>query len=298
MDQAGNRALPGIAVVSHNSAADLRRTLAGHARAASTLGVPLAVVDNASTDGSVEFLDSFRERAPRTILTLQPRNLGYAGAVNLAFSLLAGRDVLVLNPDVELANEAPVLDLAAHLAKRPAVGVCAPRLLFADGSVQPSARRPASLAAMAGSLRLGSRVGALRRSYQRYLSPSVEPGAGEVDWVIGAAMLIRRRAFEGVEGMDTGFFLYMEDADFCRRLRRAGWEVSYVPRVTLRHDYARASSAEGASALSSAARRRHFVSLARYWGKHPGALFGRGARPGRRPQAEPTGEPQPGAGPG
>lgn len=268
---------PGIAVVTHDSAAELGRLFAGHLEAARRLGVPLAVVDNGSTDGSAEQLRALRERHPELVLSLQGRNLGYAGAANVAFGLLGGRDVLLLNPDVELPGEGPVLELARHLAEHPAVGVCAPRLLSPDGSVQPSARRPASLAAMLGSLPLGARVGPLRRSYERYLSPAGEPGAdaGGIDWVIGAAMLVRRRAFEEVGGFDEGFFLYMEDADFCRRCARAGWEVAYVPGVELRHDYPRASSASEASALSSAARRRHMASLARYWAKHPGALVGR-----------------------
>jgi GT2 family glycosyltransferase len=89
-------------------------------------------------------------------------------------------------------------------------------------------------------------------------------------------MLVRRRAFAEVGGFDEGFFLYMEDADFCRRLHRAGWEVEYLPGVSLRHGYARASSEAGASVLRSPARRRHMLSLARYWRKHLRALIGGG----------------------
>lgn len=278
MGDPGARSLPGIAVVSHDSAAELRRLLPGQARVAEALGVPIAVVDNASGDGSVEYLRSLSERSPGLVLSLQPRNLGYAGAVNVAFSLLGGRDVLLLNPDVELREPGQVLELARCLDEHPAVGVCAPRLTSANGSSQPSARRPASLAAMLGSTRAGGRLAPLRRSYERFLSAAEEPGGAGIDWVIGAAMLIRRAAFERVGGMDSGFFLYMEDADFCRRCRRTGWEIAYLPSVAMRHEYARASSASGASALSSTARRRHMASLARYWRKHPGALIGRDAR--------------------
>lgn len=276
MGSAGTPGLPGIAVVSHDSAAELRRFLPGQTRVAEQLGVPIAVVDNASGDGSAQYLRELRESVPGVILSLQRRNLGYAGAVNTAFSLLGERDVLVLNPDVELRDEDQVRGLASHLNEHPSVGLCAPRLLSGDGSVQPSARRPASLAAMVGSMRVGAWIPPLRRSYERYLSVALD--GGEPDWVIGAAMLIRRRAFEQVGGMDPGFFLYMEDADFCRRCKRAGWEVAYLESVAMRHGYARVSSAAGASALSSPARRRHMASLARYWRKHPGALIGRDAR--------------------
>ena len=270
-------AMPAIAVVSHDSLADLRRFLPGQARVAGALGVPLAVVDNASADGGAAYLEGLRESTPQLLLSLQPRNLGFAAAVNVAFSLVEDRDVLVLNPDVELDDPAGVRELARHMESHPEVGVCAPRLAFPDGSVQPSARRPASLAAMLGSRSAARLAPPLRSRYERYLRAATD-GAGEADWVIGAAMLIRRSAFEGVGGMDEGFFLYMEDADLCRRMRRAGWDVAYVPSVTMRHDYRRASSAAGASALSDPARRRHIASLARYWRKHPGALIGRDAR--------------------
>ncbi len=268
--------LPAIAIVTHNSVAELRRLFLGQVEVARSLGLRLAVVDNASTDGTGEFLREWRQQYPELILSFQSRNLGYAGAVNVAFALLSADDVLLVNPDVELTAHA-LLELSGYLSDNPLVAVCAPRLLYADGALQPSARRPASLGAMIGSLRIGSRVSAFRRSYARYLSPAGSPDTEDVDWVIGAAMLIRRLAFEELGGFDASFRLYMEDADFCRRCTDAGWRVVYVSRVAMHHEYGRASSARDASLLSSAARRRHVASLVRYWRKHPGTLLGREA---------------------
>jgi GT2 family glycosyltransferase len=268
--------LPAIAIVTHNSVAELRRLFAGQVEVAQQLGVPLAVVDNHSTDGTVELLREWRQRHPELIVSFQARNLGYAGAVNVAFALLSERDVLLVNPDVEL-DEGAVRELTRFLEANPLVAVCAPRLLYNDGRLQPSARRPASLAAMIGSLS-GNSTGAFGRSYERYLSPAGSPGTGDVDWVIGAAMLIRRLAFDELGGFDPGFFLYMEDADFCRRCATSGWRVVYLPWVSVHHEYGRASSQHEASLISSAARRRHVRSLVRYWRKHPGALIGREVR--------------------
>jgi N-acetylglucosaminyl-diphospho-decaprenol L-rhamnosyltransferase len=284
----GKRRMSAMAIVTHDSVDELRRLFAGQLELARGLGMRLAVVDNASKDGSVEYLREARERFPQLILSFQARNLGYAGAVNVAFSLLSADDVLLINPDVEPTEDA-VLELVDHMAANPKVAICAPRLLFRDGELQPSARRPASLAAMIGSLGAGSGIPPLRRSYERYLDPAGS-GTGAVDWVIGAAMLIRRLAFDEVGGFDQGFFLYMEDADFCRRCARAGWGVSYLPSTSMEHEYGRASSARDASVVSSPARRRHVASLARYWLKHPGALIGREARRNGRgpaPNAEP-----------
>jgi N-acetylglucosaminyl-diphospho-decaprenol L-rhamnosyltransferase len=268
-------AAPALAVVTHDSEADLRRTLPGHVGVAERLGSPMFVVDNASRDGTLELLEDWSGRVSALELIRCRSNLGYATAANRAFAAAGDRDVLLLNPDVELPGPDPVRSLARALADRPRAGVVAPRLVDADGTVQPTARRLASLPAMIGSLpRAGSVARPLRGVYERYLAPSYLERPVAVGWVIGAAMLVRRRAFEEVGGFDEGFFLYMEDADLCRRLNVAGWSVDYLPEIRLRHGYARASSAPGATVIGSQARRRHFASLARYWRKHPRALVG------------------------
>lgn len=268
-------AWPALAVVTHDSEADLRRTLPGHVGVAERLEVPLLAVDNASRDGTMRLFEEWTGRSDALEVIRCGRNLGFATAANRAFAAAGDRDVLLLNPDVELPGPEPVRLLASALADRARAGIVAPRLVDADGTVQPTARRLASVPAMLGSLpRTGAVARPLRGAYERYLAPSHSARPVAVGWVIGAAMLVRRRAFEQVGGFDEGFFLYMEDADLCRRLNAAGWEVAYLPDIRLRHGYARASSAPGASVLGSQARRRHFASLARYWRKHPRALVG------------------------
>jgi N-acetylglucosaminyl-diphospho-decaprenol L-rhamnosyltransferase len=233
----------------------------------------VAVVDNASRDGTVDFLRSHRDADGCTLIEMD-RNVGYAGGVNRAFAELPGRDVFLLNPDVRLSATDAALGLADFLARNPRVGVAAPRLLDDRGAVQPSARRFPSLLSMLGSLPSAGRVGPAGRSYERYVAPSRSSSPTEVDWVIGAAMLIRRAAYEATGGWDERFFLYMEDADFCRRCARAGWPIMYVPDVQLSHGYARAST-RGGSVSTSAARRRHVASLARFFAHHPRFLLGR-----------------------
>lgn len=263
-----------IAIVTHDSLAHLRELFPGHAAVGAELGAEVVVADNGSEDGSVEFLREWESREPGiTVLTLG-RNLGYAAAVNAAFDAAGGEQVLLVNPDVALADPSPVTALVEFLDRNPKVAVAGPRLAGAGGETQPSARWFPSLLALAGSLPAVRPFGPARRSYERYLSPSYSSRPLRVEWVIGAAMLIRRRAFEEVGGWDERYFLYMEDADFCRRCAWAGWEVVYVPSVTLRHGYARASSQRG-SVLSSAARRRHVWSLARFFAGDPRLLIRR-----------------------
>lgn len=265
---------PAVAVVTHNSAHDLERFLAGQAGLARAVGSPLVVVDNGSTDTTLAVI---RERAGDATVVASPRNRGYAAAVNASFAAAPGRDVLLLNPDVEAPPPEAVEAMTEFMAERPRAGVVAPRLVGDDGVAQPSARRFPSLLAMLGSLPAASRVAVARRSYDEFVSPSWNERSARVDWVIGAAMLIRRRAFDDLGGWDERFFLYMEDADFCRRCARAGWEVWLVPSVVLRHRYARASSTN-VSVFDSSARRRHIASLARLWSREPRLLIGRGRR--------------------
>lgn len=266
-------------MVTHDSRAHLARLLDGQLAAAERLGIELIVADNDSRDGGLDLLRDAARRSSALRLVSLPSNRGYAAGVNAAFAAVPGRDVLLINPDVELAEPRVVARLAALLEAFPRAAVVAPRLTGDDGSIQPSARRFPTVAAMVATLPRLRELGPARRAYGSFVEPSQARRSVRVDWVIGAAMMIRRHAYDAVGGWDERFFLYMEDADFCRRCARAGWEVAYAPELALRHGYARASS-NGASLLRDPARRRHVVSLARFFAREPRLALGRGRCPG------------------
>ena len=270
------RLAPAIGAVTYNSLEDLTVNHAAHLRVAEALAAPLVVVDNASTDGTVPFLRSSAESSGMLRVIESAENRGYAWAVNRAFEAAGDRDFLLINPDVAL-DVGAVERLVELLEAAPEAGVIGPALIAEDGNRQSSARRFPTIAAMLGSSeKAAGRSRRLAGAYDAYLEPGFSSAAREVDWLIGAAMLIRRTAFATVGGWDERFFLYMEDADFCRRLVRAGWSVRIEPEVMLTHTYKQASSAGDASVVSSQARRRHIVSLARFWAREPGLLVGRG----------------------
>ena len=268
-----------IAMVTHDSRPQLARLLDRQLAAAERLGTELIAADNDSRDGGLDLLRDAARRSSALRLVSLSHNRGYAAGVNAAFAAAPGRDVLLINPDVELAEPRVVERLAGLLEAFPRAAVVAPRLTADDGSTQPSARRFPTLGAMVATLPPLRELGPARRAYGRFVEPSQARRPVRVDWVIGAAMMIRRRAYEAVGGWDENFFLYMEDADFCRRCARAGWEVAYAPEVALRHGYARASS-NGASLLRDRARRRHVASLARFFAREPRLVLGRGRCPG------------------
>jgi N-acetylglucosaminyl-diphospho-decaprenol L-rhamnosyltransferase len=277
-----------IAIVTHNSLSDLRECLNGQLAAARALGCPFIAVDNASTDGGPGFLNERLDRSRGERCVAMSKNAGYAAAVNAALRETPGRDLMLLNPDVELTAGARGIAALQHVLElHPRVAVAAPRLVDSEGRPQPSARRFPSAWTLLGSTPVGRMVPALRQAYVRY---SAEPPSEThvVDWAIGAALLVRRAANDDVGGWDARYFLYVEDLDFCRRCQKRGWHVAYVPHVEFRHRYDRASSQRGASAFRSRSRRHHIQGFWRFWSKNPSLFVGRGAAPPRPLEAEPT----------
>jgi N-acetylglucosaminyl-diphospho-decaprenol L-rhamnosyltransferase len=191
----------------------------------------LVVVDNASTDGSVEaVLRAF----PAVRVVRSGGNLGYARAANLGIAATAAPVVAVLNPDTVLAPGAGVA-VVGRFAAEPDLGAAGPRLQNQDGTVYPSARRIPSLpdAVGHGLLFFVWRDNPFTR---RYRETGADPGRPrDVDWVSGAAVWLRRAALDDVGGWDERYFMYVEDVDLCWRLRRAGWRVAYEPSGTVEH---------------------------------------------------------------
>jgi GT2 family glycosyltransferase len=163
--------------------------------------------------------------------------------------------------------------------------VVAPRLYSEDGTVQASARRFPTAAAVLGVDPRLARLAPIARGRHRYEEPSNAADPAEVDWAVGAAMLIRRQAFEDAGGWNERYRLYLEDTDFCLRLADAGWKVAYLPTARLLHRWARVSSTPGASVRRSGMRRRHLLSFARFFASHPLKAVGIGCRAGRTIEA-------------
>ena len=223
-------ARPGVAavVVNHNAGTALLECVASLRRAGLATVV---VVDNASSDGSLEALAA---ADPAAILVPTGRNLGYGAAANRGVARCSEDLVLVCNPDLVVDPSAPDR-LAAVLAADPSLAVAGPLVVDEGGATYPSARdfpspAVAVLHAAVGLVRPDNRWS---RAYRREEpAPSAER---ESDWVSGACLLVRRTAFASVGGFDEGYFMYVEDLDLCWRLHRAGWGVRYVPAARVLH---------------------------------------------------------------
>ena len=193
------------------------------------------VVDNDSRDGTIT---SLHREFPEVEVVEMRYNAGFSCANNRGIAATSARHVLVLNPDTIV--EPTALDgLIDWLDDHPEVGVVAPRLVFPDGRGQLTARAfPTPAAAIFGRRSPLTRIFPHNRWSTRSLIGREhlgdEPFA--VDWVSGAAMMVPRTVINEVGAFDEDFFLYWEDADWCRRIKDAGYEVWCVPKATVVHD--------------------------------------------------------------
>jgi GT2 family glycosyltransferase len=218
-----------VVVVSFNTRDVLERCLQSVVAAAP---VETIVVDNDSSDGSADLV---RSRFPTVRLIVSHENLGYGGAANQGIAACSAPGVLLLNSDTLLARNA-LGAVGAYLAARPSVAVLGPRLVKPDGGLQRSAFSYPSVAdtllGETGLHQVVRRVPVLRECLPRTWSHTA---ARRVPWVVGAALAIRRRAFEQVGGFDEAYFMYWEEVDLCRRLERDGFETHFAPVTTVVH---------------------------------------------------------------
>jgi GT2 family glycosyltransferase len=235
-----------VIVVSFNTRDLLRECLDSLfvecSRLPETMTTEILVVDNASRDGSAEMVANEFVRATQSPgsrfavrLINSDVNLGFGAANNVALEQARGRYIVLLNSDAFFHSGA--LRLAVeHMDANPTTGVGGARLVSRDGALQPSARCfPSILSDAMVSTGLSHRFprshifGAPDRTWADPNQPA------EVDWVPGAFSILRREALMKAGTFDPVFFLYLEEVDLCRRIKAAGYCVSYWPDVVVTH---------------------------------------------------------------
>jgi GT2 family glycosyltransferase len=224
-------------IVNYQSYDELRGCLASLDRACERISV--VVVDHATDPAAAdEVLQAF----PDVRLLPSTDNNGFAAGINQGARETDTPFLLLLNPDCVVEPEA-CCRLADCIEQDESVAIAGPRIRNADGSVQQSARRfPDFTTAIAGRSSWLTRVAPGNPlSRHNLLVDSTSVSHRDVDWVSGACMLVRRTAFDVVGGMDEGFFLYWEDADFCRRLKQSGYRTMYCPEAVATHVGGRSS---------------------------------------------------------
>ena len=226
----GDRPLISAIVVSYNTREMTLECL--RALTADLAGVPseVWVVDNASSDGSA---DAVAGEFPAVRLVRSERNLGFGAANNRAMREAAGEHFLLVNSDAFL-RPGCARALLECLGRHPEAAVAGPRIVRPDGSLQISCFRfPSPSRAVLENLFVASLFPhhPVLGDYRRWAHDAER----EVDWVIGACMLVRRRAYEEVGGFDERFFMYAEETDWQKRMRDAGWTVRFTPAGEVVH---------------------------------------------------------------
>jgi len=245
-----------VIVVNWNTRDLLRECLAALHAADLPAPAETIVVDNASTDGSV---DMVRGEFPGVTVLANEDNAGYARANNRALCRARGRYVLLLNSDTRVAPTA-IRTLWRFMEEHPAAAACAPRLVTVDGLAQRFAFGGEPTAAYL--LRRLLARGLLGRDLHDWACPE----AREVDWASGACLLVRREAVDAVGLLDEEMFMYFEDVDWCLRMRRSGWRVYVQPEAVVTH-------VGGQSVRqNSAARQNYYHGMRRLYAKHYGGV--------------------------
>ena len=247
-----------VVIVSYNTAALLRRCLAALQQATGS-ALDILVVDNASRDDTLTML---RAEFPAVSVLAQDRNLGFAAANNVALAALgfagftgplevprakAGlaaaiaqvcpEYVLLLNPDTEVRPDA-ISTLLECIDRRPRAAMVGPQLIYPDGRFQHSAFRFPGLAqTLLDLFPLHHRL-MNSRFNGRYPARQL-PFA--IDHPLGACMLVRGATLRAIGLLDEGYFMYVEEVDWCRRMRMAGWEVWCEPRALVVHHEAQST---------------------------------------------------------
>ncbi|HEU4752551.1 MAG TPA: glycosyltransferase family 2 protein [Armatimonadota bacterium] len=261
-----------VVLVNWNTRELLRACLRSlqEALAGSALAAEIVVVDNASADGSAEMVE---RQFPGIRLLANEVNRNYAEGNNQGIAAAAGEFLLLLNPDTEVPVGAAEA-LLADLRENPRAAAVSPALVHPDGTVQESVRGFPAPRALVGELTGLARL--LPRSrWAAYRARALpEDRISSVEQPMASAFLVRRSALEQVGAFDPQFPLFFNDVDLCYRLKEAGWEILYDPRVRVVH----VGGASTRQVRPEAIRQSH-EGLRRFYAKHyrrrlPAPLYG------------------------
>ena len=224
--------LVSIVIVSFHSRDELQACIESIECHSGSVRTEIIVVDNASQDGTVEWL---ARAHPRARVIENRDNAGFTRGVNQGLSVARGDTLFVLNPDCELRPGALELLLAA-LKAEPTLAFAAPALVDDRGRVARSCGRfPSVWTLIADHFGLAVAFPNSRWFGSYKYGGHDMNSLGRVDWASGAALMITRAGYARLGGLDEGIFMYMEEVDWCRRAARAGLGVRYVPTATVMH---------------------------------------------------------------
>lgn len=221
----------------------------------------ILIVDNHSDDESIGVMRARYTGHPGIHIIESPTNSGYAHGNNLAARYAKGQYLLIINPDNILPPDAAE-KLVTILKNNPDAGIIGPALIYPDNSIRPSAR---SFPTMGDLIRKRLKPDEWHSTYQSTIDRS--KNIVEVDWLVGACLLIEKKFFDTLGGFDQRFFLFFEDIDLCRRCWGMGKKVLYAPAIRVQDRKRRLSEGGIFALFTKPTTRIHLKSAVKYFYK-------------------------------
>lgn len=233
-----------IITVTYNSG-DAISTYLENIRRFSPPDSEIILLDNNSTDQTIEIIKKF----PNVKLIEKKENLGFSKGNNLAAHQATGKYILFLNPDCKLLGDC-IKEAIKFLDDHAEAGIVAPKLIEKNGQVQPSVRKLPTILGAIKEYYLN-----IKNSYEAYAPTTYSPI--EVESVVGAAIIIKRELFLLIGGFNEQYFMYYEDLDLCRKVRKQGLKVYYFPECCIEHQVGGSISERKVKWLQDSARAYH-----------------------------------------
>jgi hypothetical protein len=230
----------------------------------------IIVVDNNSHDEeSMTFLKKAHENK-RITLIQSPKNVGFGNGNNLGAKIAQGQFVFFHNPDVTV-HEDSLQKMVNFLEKNPDMGMIGPKLVYSSGKVQESCRRHMKFSDLVLNRTPLGKLPVFKKRVQRYLMEDFDHSRiQDVDLITGAAIMMPRELYEKIGGFDPRYFLFMEDFDLCRMVKKAGYRVVYYPEAEVDHYHKRLSQGSLFKLLRKKVFWLHIASAMKYFWKWKG----------------------------
>lgn len=249
-----------IIIVNYNTEKELFHCLSSITRSRINVDYEIIIVDNASKKESLEKIkNTFNPH-----IIHNAKNIGFARAVNRGICHSRGKYILLLNPDT-IVEQNTIQNLLNYIKEKKKAGCVAPAAIYPNGKLQPSARSfPTYTRVFFGRQSLFTRLFPNNPITRSYLLLNIDSTKiQEVDWVTGACLLTRRDILDKVGLLDERFFLYVEDADFCYRLKEYGYKVYYIPNARVIHKFGGATDKFWQRSMLS-----HNLGMFKFFEKH------------------------------
>jgi hypothetical protein len=254
-----------IVIITWNGLHFLKNLLSSIKQYSEGFSYELIIVDNNSTDGTIEFLTN---NYPEIVLIRNEKNLGVAKARNIGMRITKGNYVLILDVDMEL-RENSILKLFQFMEQNNDCGLVGSKLIYANGDLQYSCKKfPNFFALVARRLDAFKIVKNSKVLKQHLMADWNHDEIKEVDYLIGACQLIRRDVIEKIGYYDDSIFYGPEDIDYCLRVWKANWKIKYYPFTSIVHFEQRITKRSFFSIITF----KHFIGIIYLFIKYKGKL--------------------------